>query len=57
MEQTFLPPPVAVHRGVSIPLIEIPFEKTRQELIDAYLLSLETYIQESQFKKNQSRIW
>lgn len=51
MEQTFLPPPVAVHRGVSIPLIEIPFEKTRQELIDAYLLSLETYIQESQFKK------
>ncbi|KTD06092.1 substrate of the Dot/Icm secretion system [Legionella gratiana] len=39
-QDSLLPPSVAVRCDVSIPLIEIPFEITRQELIQVYLLSI-----------------
>lgn len=41
---TSLPPPVKVLSGRSIPLKEIPFEATRNELVQIYLTSIDQLI-------------
>ncbi|WP_115712177.1 SidJ family T4SS effector polyglutamylation protein [Legionella sainthelensi] len=53
-QDSLLPPSVAVYRGVSIPLIEIPFEITRQELIHIYLISIGKCLQGNELEQDSA---